>query len=187
MQTKNQYKFGIIQFSIALFLSILIFSCSKTGQLDQGIKPIEELATTSNDNAARTYQSQQTWLYDDIVWIPCANDGAGEYVKLDGYVHFTYIMSINNNRFTLITQTNPNEVLGTGLTTGIHYVGTGGGEEPYLGSMTDGQWSSGGTTKFLFVGAGPGNDLSVTFKAHVVVNANGEISSELQDAKYSCD
>ena len=186
MQTKNQKKFGVVHLGIALVLSIFIFSCSKTGQLD--VKPLEEIATTpGNNSAANTYQSQQLWGLEETVWVPCANDGNGEYVQLNGYVHFNYQTAINNNHFTLVTHTNLNEVSGVGLTTGDHYVGIGGGLQNYIGSIINGQWTSGGSTNFKFVGAGPGNNLTITFNARIIVNANGEVSTQLQDANYSCD
>lgn len=185
MQTNNQNRFGIRMVSVGLLLNVLAFSCSKYEYVDPIGTPAPELATIASDKQANTYQGQQTWEYDDLVWIPCADDGAGEYVQFNGYVHFSSVTIVNNNHFTLVNHINPNDVSGTGLTTGRHYVATGGGEQTYSGSFINGQSVAGGSTKFLFVGAG--SNFSVTFKAHVIVNANGEVSNQLQDSKYSCN
>jgi hypothetical protein len=188
MQTRNQRKsFSIIGLSIVAMLSISIFSCTKSNQLSSIDNPAEEFATSEANNGASTYQSQQTWTMDQKEWIPCANNGNGEYVQFEGYVHFTYVTTVNNNHFTLVTQINPNEVSGVGLTTGDKYVASGGSQEVYSGSFINGQSIAKGSAKFKFTGSGPGNNFSVVFIGKVIVNANGEVLHELPDIKSTCN
>ena len=184
MQTKNQKKhFGIFSLGLTLVLSFIIFSCTKSDQLStlQNAEPASSLAS---ENAARTYQTQQTYLFSETIWVPCANNSAGEYVQLDGYVLFTYETSINNNHFSLITHTNLNEVKGVGLTTGDKYAASGVNREVYGGSLINGQWIATGSSRSILTG--PGGSFSVVFKGQVVVNSSGEISTEQLDIKDVC-
>lgn len=188
MQTSNQKRsFSIIYMGMILMLSIFIFSCTKSNQLSSIENPVEEIATSEATHGASTYHAQQTWTMDQKEWIPCANNGNGEYVQFEGYVHFNYATTVNNNHFTLVTQINPNEVKGVGLTTGDKYVASGVSHEVYNGSFINGQSVATGSAKFKFTGAGPGNNFSVVFKGKVIVNANGEILHELPDIKITCN
>src|SRR5262245_48248395 len=188
MKIKNQRRsFAITFLSILLSVSIVIFSCTKNDQLSSLENPTEEIAVgIEKETGANTYHSQQTWLLDETQWVPCANDGNGEYVKLYGYVHFTNANVVNNNHYSLVTHTNPNQVGGTGLTTGDKYVASGGGHQVYSGSFINGQSTAKGSTIFRFTGAGPGNNLTIEFIAHVMVNASGEVSNQLLEIKNSC-
>jgi len=189
MQIKNQQKpFGVASMTVVVLLSISILSCTKSSQLSSFEIPAEEIAANAASNeAASTYQGQQTWPMDQTEWIPCANNGNGEYVKFEGYVHFTSTMTVNNNHFTLVTHINPNEVSGTGLTTGSKYVASGGGQQIYSGSFINGQSIAIGYTRFMFTGAGPGNNLAIVFKAQVIVNASGDISNQSLEIKNTCN
>lgn len=182
MKIKN-----IILLSILALSSILIFSCTKNDRLISPENPAEEFATTIEDvPGASTYHSQETWLMDETRWVPCANNGNGEFVHVNGYVHYTYKTVVNDNHFTLVTHTNLNEVSGIGLTTGDKYVASGGGQALYSGSIINGQTVATGTTKFMFTGAGPGNNLTIVFKANFIVNANGDVKNESLEVSTTC-
>ena len=188
MKIKNQrVSFGITFLSILFSISIVIFSCTKNNQLSLSENPAGEFGVGIEKEAgADTYHSQQAWLMDETQWVPCANNGSGEYVKLYGYVHFTNANVVNHNHYTLVTHTNPNEISGTGLTTGDKYVASGGGHQVYSGSFINGQSIAKGSSTFRFTGAGPGNNLTIEFAAHVIVNANGEVSNQLLEIRNSC-
>ncbi len=188
MKIKNQrMSTGIISLGILVLISVLIYSCTKSDQLTSSESPAEEVATTiEGEPGAHTYNSQQTSLLEENQWVPCANNGIGEFVHLNGYVHFDNTTVVNDRHYTVVTNININDVSGIGLTTGDRYVASGGGQQLYSGSMTNGQSIASGTTKFKFTGSGPGNNLTVEFKAQVMVNANGEVSNQLLEIKNSC-
>ena len=188
MKFKNQgMTSGIKPLSLLLLFSVLIFSCTKNDQSSSLENKTEEFVSgIENEKGANTYHSKQGWLMDETQWVPCANNGNGEYVKLYGYVHFTNANVVNNNHFTLVTHTNPNEVSGEGLTTGDKYVASGGGHQVYSGSFINGQSIATGSTTFRFTGSRPGNNLMIEFKAHVTVNTNGEVINELLEIKNTC-
>src|SRR5262245_22176638 len=121
--TTQKRSFNIIALSLTFLLSLFIFSCTKSNQLASAEeRSVRAEGDGESEQGATVYNSQQGWLLDETVWIPCANNGNGEYAQLNGYVHFNYHTVVNDNHFTLVTHTNPNEVSGIGLTTGDKYV-----------------------------------------------------------------
>jgi hypothetical protein len=59
---------------------------------------------------------------DDVLWIPCANGGAGEDVHFTGSVHVTTSMTLaDQDRGHLAMHTNYQGMQGIGLTTGVMY------------------------------------------------------------------
>lgn len=188
MQTKNQKRqFGFISLSVAFLLSFVIISCSKSDQIPS-VQNTEAVSSTAEEegNAAYTYQGQQSFLFHETIWEACANNGVGENITLDGYVHFTYKITTNNDHYTLVTQLNFNEISGVGLTTGNKYVASGGGQEVYSGSLINGQSIATGSSRFLLTAAGTGNTQTIVYKARYIVNANGEVSSQLLDFTNTC-
>jgi hypothetical protein len=175
-----------ISAAVFILVTIFIISCSKSNSLTNTSDALPGLAGETAGKSAEAKQSQQTWLIDETVFISCANNGAGEYVNLYGYMHLNYQFSGNDNHFTLVTTMNPNEVTGTGLSTGDKYVATGTAQQIITGSILNGQFHANGASRFRFVGQGTGNNSYLSFSGHVTVNANGEVINELLNISSSC-
>jgi hypothetical protein len=121
------------------------------------------------------------------VWVPCALDGAGEYVHLTGELHIvTHIWIDANGGFHAKIHYQPQHLSGYGESSGLRYQGTGvtqsnekiaGDGLPYVYTYTN---------NYRMVGQGPGNNYTVHETFHVTINANGEATSEVTNITIDC-
>ena len=169
-----------------MILGLLLFSCSKNAREFSNTTIEENSATSEGDKPVSVYNSQQLWEVDRVMSVPCANNGEGEDVQLNGYVHFTDHYTVNGNHFTLVSQANYNEVSGVGLVTGGKYVANGGGRLVIRGVITNGQFSAYGTDRINLIGSGPDNNSVAIFKGRIIVNANGTVTHELVEIIMTC-
>jgi hypothetical protein len=122
-------------------------------------------------------------------FVPCALGGAGEEVLVSGTVTTVVVESTDASGGThFVLRSNYNSLAGTGLTSGTRYhaVATEGSSshnfEPFAGPP----YTFTFTEHVRFVGAGPGNDLTLTFSNHFTVNANDELTVNRVVQSVSC-
>jgi len=118
------------------------------------------------------------------VFIPCANNGAGETVTLTGNLHIeAHIVFDNAGGGHLHILFNPQGISGTGDVTGAKYQGTGMTQE-------DENFKTGFeftfVNRFDIIGQGPGNNFSVHETAHITVNANGTLTVFFDNFSVTC-
>jgi hypothetical protein len=125
--------------------------------------------------------------FSSTVAVSCANNGVGENVLVQGFVHLRYVLVQNGNRYTYTENANPQGITGTGVVTGDVYRGTGKTFTSYSGDIAD-DMSMQGTVvdRFHFVGPGPGNDFYLKMTEHFTISANGEITSEFEFGGTTC-
>lgn len=118
------------------------------------------------------------------VFVPCANDGAGEIVTLSGDLHDTFALTFNNGGGVHIKMhDNPQGVSGVGETTGLKYQATGvttlelnvriGAEETFVNN-------------FRVIGQGSNNNFLVHENFHITINANGTLTSFIDNFSAEC-
>jgi hypothetical protein len=133
--------------------------------------------------AAFTENQESIFPIDIVVIVSCAAAGAGEVVELSGNLHDQFDVTINNNLFHIKFHDNPQGVVGTGLTTGDKYQGTGVTQsETNLGvgqQLTT-------IDNFRIIGQGPGNNFLVHDNFHITVNANGTVTSFHDNFSVEC-
>lgn len=118
-----------------------------------------------------------------VVFVPCANDGAGELVLLEGRLHVLLTETVNDNHVSFKGHFQPQGLSGTGLTTGDSYRGTG---------VTQDHVSLGpGVTQtfvnnFRIIGQGPDNNFVVHENLHLTINANGELTALHDNFNTDC-
>lgn len=120
------------------------------------------------------------------VFVPCANGGVGEVVSASGRLHFLFVIVFNGaGGATFKSHSQPQGVSGVGQTTGVKYQGTGvtqditsfGADFPITQTFIN---------NFRFIGQGPGNNYLVHSTTHVTVNANGQITAEVNNVSVEC-
>lgn len=120
---------------------------------------------------------------DILVFVPCADAGAGEYVELTGELHDLFHVTANANGFHIKGHDNPQGVSGTGLTTGVKYQATG--VTQFEQNMTVGaQYTS--INNFRIIGQGPGNNYLVHDNFHMTINLHGEVTSYHDNFSVEC-
>ena len=142
------------------------------------------VAASSASGAATTVTTSTSIPIDAVVFVPCANGGAGENVELTGTLHDLFSLTFDGKGGVHVkTLDNPQGVSGTGQSTGAKYQGTGGTQ-----SVFDAQVGSETTNinNFRIIGQGPGNNFLVHENFHVTVNANGTVTAFVDNFSVDC-
>jgi hypothetical protein len=122
-------------------------------------------------------------------FVPCALGGAGEQVLVQGTVHTVLVANTDAAGGThFVLRSNYDSLAGSGQTSGTlyHAVAAEGSSshnfEPFVGPPYNFTF----TEHVRFVGAGPGNDFTVTVNNHVTVNANDGLTANRSVLSVSC-
>lgn len=121
------------------------------------------------------------------VLVPCANGGAGEIVLIEGTLHIQQHITINDNRANLKIHTQPQGASGVGLVTGDSYQGTGVTQEQDSIPILNGAFEFTFVNNFRLIGQGPDNNLQVHQNVHVTVDANGVVTTVVDNLSVDCN
>jgi hypothetical protein len=124
---------------------------------------------------AEVTDNQSIDLTGFSVFVPCANNGAGELVVFQGFLHVLMSFTINNNHVSGKYHFQPQGLVGTGSVTGDKYQATGVTQDMFSGSLANGQYSETFNNNFRIIGTGTGNNLLIHEVAHLSVDANGTV------------
>ena len=124
--------------------------------------------------------------FAQAVLVPCANGGAGEVVLISGTLHVQNHITINGNRVNLKIHFQPQGASGEGLTTGDKYNATGVSQEQDSLPITNGAAEFTFINNFRIIGQGPNNNLLVHQTVHVTVNANGVVTTTVDNTNIEC-
>lgn len=117
-------------------------------------------------------------------WVGCANDGTGEWIVLSGYMHELWHTTLDGKGgFHTKMHFNPQGLSGEGQTTGDKYKGTGVTQEHFNGKVGS---QSTYVNNYRMIGQGPGNNLLVHENWHWTVNANGEVTADVDNYSFEC-
>ena len=120
------------------------------------------------------------------VFVPCANNGAGELVIFEGNLHILFSSTINNNHVSGKFHFQPQGLTGTGTVTGDKYQATGVTQDMFSGSFINGQFEFTYVDNFRIIGQGPGNNYLVHENIHVTINANGVVTAFIDNLSVDC-
>lgn len=122
------------------------------------------------------------------VWIPCALDGTGEYVLLEGTLHIVANVFWDNAGNLHVTgHSQPQGVKGVGLTSGDKYIGTGVTRYNYIfGSVGFPIYIETYINNFRIIGEGNGNNYLIHQNLHMTINANGEVTAYVDNYEADC-
>jgi hypothetical protein len=121
-----------------------------------------------------------------VVFVPCANGGAGELVELNGPLHVLITFTINGNNVSGKSHFQPQGISGFGLETGDKYQATGVTQDHFKGSFNNGQFNQTFVNNFRIIGQGPGNNFLVHENFHLTINANGEVTTAHDNFSVDC-
>lgn len=110
------------------------------------------------------------------VFVPCANEGAGETISGDLPIHVLITVTINGNNFSAKDHFQPQGGTLVGQTTGDTYHATGVTQDMVKGSLQNGQATFTSINNFRMIGPGPGNNFLVHETLHTTLNANGDVT-----------
>lgn len=135
----------------------------------------ESLAPGSEPAArAETFTVSQKFEVEILVFVDCANGGAGENVLLSGTLHEVDHVTIKGDRFVAKFHFQPQGISGVGEITGDKYQATGVTQDITVGGVIGVTETS--VNNFKIIGQGSGNNFLVHDNFHVTVNANGTVT-----------
>ena len=118
--------------------------------------------------------------------IPCANGGAGELVSLTGNLHVLTTYSINGNVIRGRFHDQPEDIKGFGSVTGDRYEATGVSQGQFKASLQNGQAIVSFINNFRIIGQGTGNNFLVHQNVHMTINANGDLTTVVDQVRADC-
>jgi hypothetical protein len=114
------------------------------------------------------------------IFIPCVP----ETVTVTGELHIVTHTTVNpDGSFHVVNHFNPQGVSGIGDVTGNKYQGTGVTQTEF--NLNVGQTFT-FVNNFRFIGQGPGNNSTIHQNVHVTVNANGVVTSTVDNFTARC-
>lgn len=125
--------------------------------------------------------------FDQLVFVPCAIDGAGEFLLISGNLHIVSHQSVDaNSGFHSTVHFQPQDVRGEGQTSGDIYQGTGVTRENFY--LADGglPFTRTFVNNFRMIGQGPGNNLLVHETVHLTFDANGNLTANVGNLSMEC-
>lgn len=128
--------------------------------------------------------AHEEFLWELDLFVPCANNGAGEVVRFSGPLHVLFTTTLDNNGgYHATTHLQPMGIGGYGLTTGTRYRATGVTRETFNASVGSNYTF---VNNFRMVGQRPGNDWIVQWRTHYTVNANGTLTANFDNFTADC-
>lgn len=122
------------------------------------------------------------------VFIPCANGGVGESVLLAGELHVLFTTTISSSgRVTIREHFQPQGISGVGETIGDRYQATGVTKQKVtFDGITGFPFNTTFVNNFRIIGQGPENNYLVHENIHVTINANGDLTAEVDNLTIEC-
>jgi hypothetical protein len=140
---------------------------------------------TVTQPGSNSFTSVDIVPFSTVVLVPCALDGAGELVLLEGSLHLvTHFTEDGAGGFHVMNEANPQGVSGTGLTSGDKYQGTGVTRSNF--NVHGIPFNQTFVNNFRIIGEGPGNNLLIHQNVHITVNANGQVTAMVDNFSAEC-
>ena len=120
-------------------------------------------------------------------FIPCANDGAGEGVLIEGSLHVMIREEVDAaGGFHWGTHAQPMGASGYGDVSGDKYQATGGTMEMYNGELPGCPFEYSYQNNFKIIGQGKDNNFLVHTNYHVVIGADCSLTIEQENTSVDC-
>jgi hypothetical protein len=137
-------------------------------------------ATSAGTGFAAGGNSQKV-PFQQINFVPCANGGAGERVRISGTLNIVLVDKTNANGHSVFhLGDSPQGATGVGLTTGTVYHATGITLETATGNADT------YVNNFRLIGPGRAANFLVHDVFHITVNARGVVSVDFQKSSVEC-
>ena len=147
---------------------------------------VNQSLQTSVTSKAQSFTTSEKIPTEIAVFVPCANGGAGEDVLLSGNLHVVSTFTINGNNISGKSHFQPQGISGVGAITGDKYQATGVTQDQFKSSFINGQFQETTINNFRIIGQGNGNNFTIHENTHITVNANGTLTTIVDNIKDDC-
>ena len=187
MQISNPVAIGLrsmILGSLAVLATALLCSCTKN-VADVPVQAAEEATAMDANPNGKNDNIIHAVPFETTVYVPCANGGAGEDVKLTGFTNFIYGLVYTDRGFSMLYHDNVHQVTGVGLSSGESFVASGGTNGTVAGVWYSSQWVGNTTTQMRIVGQN--SRFTVIYKHHITVSQDGSVTVNNTEQTADCN
>ena len=168
----------------AILSTLLLFSCKKSVS-ELTARDNGELNLANQSSSTNVSDYEESVPYDQTLFIPCGNDGAGEEVALQGSLKIAEHIVYNDRGFTLDYHVITQGITGVGLTTGENFQASGGIKSTITGEFGEvGQYSRVFIQQLRIVGQN--TVFKVTYKVKITITPDGKITTSIEDETVDC-
>ena len=204
MQHVNQAsKFKLLSTTfLAFFIMLLTSSCNKNSDVLPGANNREVSALNQSSSSrvnnsltavsalnqsspSRMNNSLVAVPFEETLFVPCANGGAGENVTLTGTTNFVYQMTWTDHGFKLVYHANSRGITGVGLTSGETFVGSEGTQGSVVGSWVNNQWIGITIERMRIIGRN--TTYTVKNKYQLIVTPDGKVTVNSMEKTIECN
>jgi hypothetical protein len=122
-----------------------------------------------------------------VAFVPCANDGAGEFIQVTGNLHVLTHTIVNQSGITEKLHFQPQGIVGTGADSGDKYQATGVTQQiTHTSSDPGAVLIFSFVNNFRMIGQGPRNNLLVHQTVHMTTNARGVQTASVDNSTVTC-
>ncbi|HEY5969388.1 MAG TPA: hypothetical protein VIU35_15520 [Chitinophagaceae bacterium] len=162
----------------------LLFSCTKNvaevpDQAAEEATAVDANPHGKNDNIIHAVPFETT------VFVPCANGGAGEDVRLTGFTNFIYGLVYTDRGFSMQYHDNVHQVTGVGLSSGESFIANGGTNGTVAGVWYSSQWVGNSSTQMRIIGQN--TRFTVIYKHHITVSQDGSVTVSNTEQTADCN
>ena len=166
-------------FAGALAATLFATACGDVPTQPPLDAPVAEAAVAGTTNVNVPFQF--------VTLVPCAADGAGEVILLEGVLHTLTHFTVNDAGTAVYkSHFQPQRLQGYGLVTGDRYQGTGATQTISVEHVGGFPFTSSSNNNFRFLGQGRGNNFLVHVVQHITVNAQGNVTAEVAYSRVTC-
>ena len=122
-----------------------------------------------------------------VAFVPCANDGVGEFIQVTGNLHLLTHTVVNQSGITEKLHFQPQGIAGTGVDSGDKYQATGVTQQiTHTSSDPGAVLIFSFVNNFRMIGQGSRNNLLVHQTVHMTTNARGVQTASVDNSSVTC-
>jgi hypothetical protein len=179
----KKMKSTILLFS-AILSMLLLFSCKKSIN-DSPVQDKVDASVSNQSSGADVSSTEEIVPYDQTLFVPCGNGGAGEDVALTGSLKILENIVYNDHGFTFNYHVITQGITGVGLSTGEKFQASGGNKGTITGEFgEEGQYSRVFIQQLRIIGQN--SVFKVTYKTKITITPDGKITTSIDDETIDC-
>jgi hypothetical protein len=168
----------------AILSMLLLFSCKKSIN-DLPVQEKVDASVSNQSSGADVSSTEEIVPYDQTLFVPCGNGGAGEEVALTGSLKIMENIVYNDHGFTFNYHVITQGITGVGLSTGEKFQASGGNKGTITGEFgEEGKYSRVFIQQLRIIGQN--SVFKVTYKTKITVTPDGKITTSIDDETIDC-
>ena len=179
------FKLGIASIIQCVLLSfVFLTSCTKNG-VEAPTQESGKIELTKEASSTLSKDGTTAIPFEKIVFVPCANGGNGEEVKLTGTSKIVYQINWNDRGSHMVYHESFHGVAGIGLTSNESFTASGKTE-----GVVSGSWENSHFVRTMVQEIkinGQNTKFTVRYNLHITINPDGSVSFKRESETADCN